>query len=212
MFYRTGRCCVPTPEEEAEKEYEEQMKKKAAAGNDDNKQSENEDKEQMEGGDDLNPNENPKASGVRIPEGQSNADAATAQELDEDDENWNCCRWTKYLFFRFLIVVIVFTISLCIPNLNILLTISGALMGTLVNIWLPVFFYTRAYNGSDKNLKLEKPGEDGESDLNPQAGEGRYCVKVFAWIILVVGTIFGLWGLGYVIYELSEGGVAGDEV
>ena len=44
-----------------------------------------------------------------------------------------------------------------------MLTFAGAVLGTIVNIILPVLFYNRAYNGSQKNLKLEKPnGSDPE--------------------------------------------------
>lgn len=34
--------------------------------------------------------------------------------------------------------------------------------------------------------------------------DGRYCVKVFAWITFVLGTIIGVWGIVYVILELQD--------
>lgn len=52
--------------------------------------------------------------------------------------------------------------SILIPNINILLTFAGAVLGTVVNVILPVMFYNRAYNSSDKNLGLEKP--EGSDD------------------------------------------------
>ena len=62
------------------------------------------------------------------------------------------CQWFKYFFFRILIVVILFVLSMLIPNITLLLTFAGAVLGTIVNVILPVLFYNRAYNGSDKNL------------------------------------------------------------
>ena len=77
-----------------------------------------------------------------------------SQVLD-DDEDWGCLLWTKFIIVRLLIAAIILFISILIPNINILLTISGAILGTICNVWLPVFFYTRAYNGSQKNLALQ---------------------------------------------------------
>lgn len=74
------------------------------------------------------------------------------------------------------------------PNVNIMLIISGALCGTLVNIVIPVLFYNRAYNGSEKNKKLEKTD-------HPE--DGRRWIKACNWVFLVVGTFVGIWGLVY---------------
>jgi len=41
-----------------------------------------------------------------------------------------------------------------------LLTFAGAILGTIVNVIIPVLFYNRAYTNSDKNRKLLK--KDGE--------------------------------------------------
>jgi len=47
-------------------------------------------------------------------------------------------------------------LSFAIPNINILLTLSGAIFGTIVTIWIPVLFYNRAYSDSFKNLEKDK--------------------------------------------------------
>lgn len=47
-----------------------------------------------------------------------------------------------------------------------MLTFAGALLGTIVNIVLPVMFYNRAYNNSSKNLRLERPN-GSDPDNNP---------------------------------------------
>jgi len=78
------------------------------------------------------------------------------------EEEWGCLRWTKFILVRFLIVMIVFFISILIPNLNILLTFTGAILGTITNTWLPVFFYNRAFNNSYKNRSLEGGPEEME--------------------------------------------------
>jgi hypothetical protein len=94
---------------------------------------------------------------------------------------------------------------LCIPNLNILLTLSGALLGTIVNVYFPVFFYLRAFNESEKNKNFEIKGlKEGEP-------KSRACVKFFAYVIVVVGTIIGIWGIVYCVIEISNG-VGNDEV
>ena len=71
----------------------------------------------------------------------------------------NCCSGLVYFGFRTLIVVILCVIAFAIPNINILLTIGGALLGTIVNILLPVLFYNRAYAYSTKNRMLEQPSQ-----------------------------------------------------
>jgi regulatory protein YycI of two-component signal transduction system YycFG len=45
-----------------------------------------------------------------------------------------------------------------------LITFGGAVLGTIVNILLPVLFYNRAYNGSKKNRSLEKKEESMMAD------------------------------------------------
>jgi hypothetical protein len=76
-------------------------------------------------------------------------------EQSEEDIPWTFCQYIRYFIFRILVVLIIYTISILIPNINIMLTFAGAVLGTLVNIILPVLFYNRAYNGSNKNLRLE---------------------------------------------------------
>ena len=71
---------------------------------------------------------------------------AELEEDGDDDTVFSFCDWCKYFLVRTLVVVILFFISIAIPNINILMTISGALCGTLVNFYLPVLFYNRAYN------------------------------------------------------------------
>jgi amino acid permease len=121
------------------------------------------------------------------------------RELEDVDVEWSCTRYFKFILVRFLIVIIVFFVSILIPNINIMLIISGAFCGTLVNIIIPVTFYNRAYNGSIKNENMHLD-EDG----NQQPEEGRMCMKVMGYILLVVGTTVGIWGLVYVFFNFAD--------
>ena len=47
---------------------------------------------------------------------------------------------------------------------------------------------------------IKKAVEEGK-DL---PADGRTCIKVFAWITFVIGTIIGVWGIVYVIMELQN--------
>ena len=78
-----------------------------------------------------------------------------------------------FFIFRTLVVIIVTGLSFLIPNINILLTFAGAILGTIVNVVLPVVFYNRAYTHSPKNKKLlkRKKKEEGKAmgdeDMEP---------------------------------------------
>ena len=85
-----------------------------------------------------------------------------------------------------------------IPNLNVMLTFVGAALGTLMNIVLPVLFYNRAYNTSDKNRNQET-GDNKGSESDP-----RRCIKIWSWIVFTVGIIIGVWGIVYCVMEVLE--------
>lgn len=74
-------------------------------------------------------------------------------ESDQSDTSISCGKWFLFALFRILIMYTVAGLSFLIPNIHILLTLAGSVLGTLVNIVLPVVFYNRAYNWSDKNKK-----------------------------------------------------------
>jgi len=119
-----------------------------------------------------------------------------------------------------------------------MLTFAGAVLGTIVNIILPVLFYNRAYNGSEKNLKLEGPngsadkkpllnenGDAADEGENREAGAGeeneggdeeledkRWGIRCCNVVIVILGVFVGVCGLAYVIYELASGEAKADEV
>ena len=108
------------------------------------------------------------------------------------EEKWSWGRWTKYFVIRGVVLLAVFFISILIPNLNILLILIGAIFGTVANVWIPVLFYNRAYNLSEKNTKHEVNGPK------------RICIKILSWVVFALGTIIGFWGLVYVCFEMSD--------
>jgi len=69
----------------------------------------------------------------------------------EDDESIGFCKWLLFALLRILIIFSIAGLSFLIPNIHILLTLAGSILGTIVNIYLPVIFYNRAYNFSEKN-------------------------------------------------------------
>lgn len=118
------------------------------------------------------------------------------------DEKWSCCRWFKYFLIRLVIIIIVFTISILIPNLNVMLTFVGAALGTLMNVWLPVIFYNRAYNNSDKNSNQE--GDNKQMEGEDTRPDPRKCIKIWSWIVFAIGTVIGVWGIVYCVFEVLE--------
>lgn len=112
-------------------------------------------------------------------------------------------------------MIIISASAYIIPNVNILIVTGGSIFGTTLNIILPVLFYNRAYTFTPKNKALE--GADKDESINidekPQDGEGveeqssdpRCCVKTLSWIAFTVGIIFGIFGLVFVIMDLTSG-------
>jgi len=144
------------------------------------------------------------------------------QEGDSEDQSWSTCQWFQYFGFRIVIITIITLIAFIIPNLNILITFIGAVLGTIVNIMLPILFYNKAYTFTEKNVKLIKAGKkddddekqmlmekegaggapsikdtDGDPELNNK--DPRFAIKVCNIIVLFLGILVGVVGFVYVI-------------
>ena len=67
---------------------------------------------------------------------------------------------------RLSVVFIVVVTSFVFPNLNLVLTLGGSILGTTMTIILPIMFYDRAYSIKEKNQKYDKYnyGNDFESE------------------------------------------------
>lgn len=111
---------------------------------------ENEDK----GNDENDPDNNANEGGAA-----QSAKSGPAKSEVLNNRKPSCCGYVVYFSFRTLIVMIVIGIAFLIPNLSILITFCGAVLGTIVNILLPVLFYNRAYNNTGKNRALRKKEE-----------------------------------------------------
>ena len=153
-------------------------------------------------------------------------------ESDQSDTSISCGKWFLFALFRILIVFTIAGLSFLIPNIHILLTLAGSVLGTVVNIVLPVLFYNRAYNWTDKNKKqqklkggdngddeseklMENEGMDGEGKADksesPATGDPRLGVKIGNWIVLILGVAIGIVGLTYCIIEIKDGEAKADE-
>ena len=61
---------------------------------------------------------------------------------------------SKFYMFRTLLVFLVISVSFIFPDLNLVLTLGGAVLGTIMTIVVPIMFYNKAY--SDKASSPEK--------------------------------------------------------
>ena len=83
---------------------------------------------------------------------ETNKDKDGADSVVSDDRgSLSCGMWFFFAFLRILIIFTIAGLSFLIPNIHILLTLAGSILGTIVNIYIPVIFYNRAYNYSEKN-------------------------------------------------------------
>lgn len=137
-------------------------------------------------------------------------------ESVEEEEPWSACQWFTFIGIRFLVVIVFFGISSIIPNLHLLLTFGGAILGTIVNILLPVLFYNKAYQNTPRNRRLEtgrkkdlpedeQPLMEGAADPADDDSDPRLCVKITSWIVLALGIIIAIIGLVYIVMELKDG-------
>lgn len=126
--------------------------------------------------------------------------------------------WVKFFSVRTLIILTIWLVSSTIPNISILITFLGALQGTILNVWIPVLFYNRAYNSSYKNIALKKMSEiqretleksgaiilSDPKDPDSEPIDGRRWIKIFSWVMFVCGTIVGVYSFVYVIVVFAE--------
>lgn len=134
---------------------------------------------------------------------QRNQGDAEEEAEAKDDEDWTCAQYFKFMIVRLLIPLIIFFISTLVPNVNVMLIISGALCGTLVTIVVPVLFYYRAFNQSDKNVALEMEANQRENGENPPH-KSRRGLLIANWFLLVVCCALGIYGIVHVILTFGD--------
>lgn len=129
-------------------------------------------------------------------------------------------RYFKHGFFRTVFTLKVCVLSFAFPNLNVVLTIGGAVLGTIVSVILPVMFYNRAYSHpeldranraySDREQDAEGTAllKDGEQDKRPIPApvDSRQTVKYVNYAVLALGSAIGTLGFFNSIRDLLEHG------
>lgn len=80
-------------------------------------------------------------------------------------------------------VVFILFFSFLVPNINILLQVSGSISGTIITVIMPVVFYNKAY-----------------SETNERSG-----IQMFNNLILIIGCLVGLIGFYIVCLEIYNG-------
>lgn len=66
-----------------------------------------------------------------------------------------------------LVIFLLYFVGTLIPSIHTLLEVGGSILGTLINIVIPVLFYNRAYSGDLKHLlKEHKNRHINERDEN----------------------------------------------
>ena len=109
-------------------------------------------------------------------------------------------------------MVLLLFLSVLVPNISILITFAGAVLGTIINVLLPVLFYNRAYNGKTKNLELIKANIEERERLIAEGADPntidlvdpRKTIKTLSWIVLVLGLFIGIYGFIYVCIEFGS--------
>ena len=114
-------------------------------------------------------------------------------------EEWSTQRWVKHILVRCFTSFTLWFISTVIPNLHIFLTLVGGLTGTIINVWIPVIFYNRAYNASEKNISKESAKQPLMGDGGEEAKDNRALIKQLSWVVFMTGTFTGAIGIYHAI-------------
>jgi hypothetical protein len=137
-----------------------------------------------------------------------------------EDDTLSTCGIFSYALLRISIIFTLMALSMLIPNIHLLMIFGGSILGTITNIYIPVIFYNRAYSYTEKNQKLEKARKDGDEEPlmgmepdeeTPPLEDKRWGIKLGNIFVVVLGTIFGIWGLVYIILEMKDGKAKADE-
>ena len=56
---------------------------------------------------------------------------------------------------RIIFAIIIYLIALVLPGIDVIEEVAGSIVGTAINILLPIAFYNRAYAGDQKHLRLQ---------------------------------------------------------
>lgn len=99
--------------------------------------------------------------------------------LSQQDAPFKWWMYVRHFGVRTFIVALVCLFAFFIPDLHLLITLVGAVFGTIISVVLPVLFYNRAYRypeGSKHfmdhyNSKKARPNKEKEASVaNPMEG------------------------------------------
>lgn len=63
------------------------------------------------------------------------------------DSGETCRETLAYTLTRVIVIALIYLLALVLPEIDIILEIGGAVLGTIINIVIPTLFYNRAYSG-----------------------------------------------------------------
>lgn len=126
-----------------------------------------------------------------------------------------------FVFSRIGCLFSIYFIATLLPEIDIILEVGGAFLGTIINIVIPILFYNRAYSGEQKHLNLDMRAEtrylppsegddehDGlignDSTADPKLAvdeDKRINLRMFNWVLLTIGILMGGLGLYQAINE-----------
>jgi hypothetical protein len=55
---------------------------------------------------------------------------------------------------RIILAFLIYLVALVLPGIDVIEEVAGSIIGTAINILLPIAFYNRAYSGDLKHLGL----------------------------------------------------------
>ena len=77
-----------------------------------------------------------------------------------------------------------------LPNVNLVLQITGSIGGTIICVVIPFILYHKAYEVA--------------RDENRYTKETNYVRNILSYIMLMAGLSIGIFGLGNTIYNLID--------
>jgi amino acid permease len=75
--------------------------------------------------------------------------------LHTHDAPFTWWMYIRHFTFRTLVVALACFFALLIPNVNLLLTLVGAILGTIISVMIPVLFYNRAYSYPESKYRKD---------------------------------------------------------
>ena len=115
-----------------------------------------------------------------------------------DSQSW--IEFWKMIVTRSIVLIIVLYGSFILPNINILLTFCGSVLGFALTILIPVIFYNAAYS----ETKSRSRGEVESAEYQKKITRRRVVIKI-NYFVLLTGFVVSALGFVDVVKELVDG-------